>query len=309
MFGPSNARSPQAWLENNLDALWAGSYDEEQGLGRADPVSLAELVANKAELLRQLHRRLVGEGIPPPAAATYLSGWFGGMLATASGFVLAAGRAGMLTDQADSARSVTFTLHPDGWPRRVDLPARVVVSPDHPWAGRPGVTVSPDMAQVIQAAVASLIRTVTPLVETCHSLARVGRAGLWNEVGDSLGAAMAHQEVVAVDEEMVERLAMATSVPGAPWKARPRLAFVDSERLGRVHVAQKGGCCLAYTRQRTEPPPRADDPDLDADRRAYLTRFPVDPEAPRYCSTCCFRTPADCDARQVFWKELKHQAS
>lgn len=97
-------------------------------------------------------------------------------------------------------------------------------------------------------------------------------------------------------------LERAVRVLGAPWGARPSLRFAHSDLLGTVHVVQKGGCCLAYTRTEVEAP---DPDDLDDDRCAYLERFPRNPDQPRYCTTCAFRDPGDCDARLVFWRERR----
>jgi hypothetical protein len=70
--------------------------------------------------------------------------------------------------------------------------------------------------------------------------------------------------------------------------------------IGPVYVAQKGGCCLAYTRP---PPPPLNIDELDAHYRAYLERFPQSEPHRRYCSTCSLRDFADCEARQLFWLE------
>lgn len=196
-----------------------------------------------------------------------------------------------------------FHLHPDGWPVRVELPARAVVPVDHPWAGGADTETVDGLEELLRRTVHGLVATVRPLVEACHRTARVGAAGLWNEVGDSLGRAVAFQQLVAVTPEMLSVLRAAVAVPGTPWRARPRLDFADSA-AGPVHVVQKGGCCLAYTVEGRDVP-TADDPSLDPDRRAFLQRFPIDPDQPRYCTACSFRTAADTEARQVFLAERR----
>jgi hypothetical protein len=289
---------PDVWLAEHL----AGQYDKWASGASGSPVSVDGIVANGAEVLAAAHRRLVAAGTPAPAAAIYLAGWFGGALADATGFVLAAAGAGLLVDPG----TVRLTLHPGGWPERVHPAPRVVVAGDHPWAARPPapetgaeVTVVERPEQVVRAAVEALVATATPLVEACRGLARVGRAGLWNEIGDRLGAALAFVQLdLPVTPAMVRILAAATSAPGVPWRARPRLGFAASALLGRVHVVQKGGCCLAYT----APPPSPEDAGRMDDERGFADL----PGTPHYCSTCSFRPAGDCDARQILWLEQEH---
>ena len=147
----------------------------------------------------------------------------------------------------------------------------------------------------------ALVATVSPLIHACHRRARVGIAGLWNEVADALGTSLTFQRRVVPTPGMVAILEAALSVPGAPWKVRPRLGFAES-RVGRVHVAHKGGCCRAYTADRTDLA-TDDDGQLDVYRAAYLARFPPEKGCPRYCPTCSFRDPDDSAARQIFWHE------
>lgn len=295
------AATPAEWLATHLASRYDEAADHPSTRDRAPARwrSIDDLVAGEAELLRDLHRLLVADGTPPKAAATYLAGWTGGMLAEAVGFALATAAAGFLLDPAQ----LRLHQHPDGWFDRVELGAEnVVVGAGHPWAGQEGVATVDGTHEVLAATVRALIDACTPLVEACRSLAPVGRTGLWNEVGDSLGAAVAHQDVVAVSDDMVATLDQAVRAPGAPWGSRPSLRFAHSDLLGRVHIAQKGGCCLAYTGTEVEAP---DPDDVDDDRRAYLERFPRGPDQPRYCTTCSFRAPVDCDARVVFWKERR----
>jgi hypothetical protein len=293
-----SAPTLDGWLATHLAARF-DRWEEEAALTEpAQVVPLPELLADDAAVLRSIHTRLTADGTPAPAAASYLADWFAGMVAGTVGYSLATAGAGLLVDGAD----LGFHLHPDGWPIRLDLQAAALVLADHPWAASVRTEVVGSAAELLERTVQRLVDATAPIIHALHGTARVGLAGLWNEVGDALGATLAFQRDVEATPSMVAVLAAAVGVAGAPWKARPRLEHIDSEALGRVHVAQKGGCCLAYTRPRTDVP-TADDPGLAPYRRAYLARFPVDPDAPRYCSTCSFRDPADTDARQVFWHE------
>lgn len=295
-----DAPDPRTWLDTHLRARFDDWEEEAELDAPGQIVTAADLVADDAALLRTAHAGLVADGTPAPAAATYLTDWYAGALAGAVGYALATAGAGFVL--SDSTDAVRFHLHPDGWPYRVELPARAVVLDEHPWATRTGTDMVADQAELLARAVHGVVVAGEPIVEACHGLARVGAAGLWNEVADSLGKAVAFQHLVQPTPAMLAILEAAVAVEGVPWKARPQLGFAPSDTLGPVHVAQKGGCCLAYTAP-AEDVPSVDDPALTPYHRAYLTRFPVDPDQPRYCSTCSFRDPADTTARQVFWHE------
>lgn len=284
MSGPAaRVRAPEPALLAPDAATWLATHLAARWEARAVPgvagriVNLRDVLTDDRAVLERTHRRLVADGVPAPAAATYLAGWFAGGVAGAVGFGLAAGGVGFL---AAPPGAPALHLHPDGWPMRVDLAPRAVVPAGHRWAGHAGIEVVDDLGSVVRRAVASLVRAVEPVIEACHGLARVGRTGLWNEVGDALGSTLAHQDVVAVTDVMVETLEAAVAAPGVPWRSRPTLWFVESAALGRVHVAQKGGCCLAYTC------PADDDSD----------------EEPAYCTTCSFRAPEDVASRQLVWR-------
>lgn len=293
-----HAADPAAWLAAHHEPR-AWRWLDDVDPAAVEVVTLADVLADDAAVLRRCHRRLVDDGTPAPAAATYLAEWFAGTVAGVVGVGFAAAGAGFLLGGPEVGTAVRYRLHPDGWVAHVDVPARAVVAADHPWAGTPGVRVVAGPEQVLACAVDALIATVGDVVEACHGLARVGRAGLWNEVGDGLGAAAAHHGSLPVDERVVEVLRHAVDRPGVPWRTRPDLLLVESERLGTVHLARKGGCCLAYTRPVEEIP----EGDLDEDRRAYRSRFPEPPGAPRYCMSCSFRTIEDSTARQLWWRE------
>jgi hypothetical protein len=287
------ADTPAAWLAEQL----AGRYDldpdrgDEPALVRPGWTGLLELI--DAGVIEEVHGRLVADGKPPKVASTCSAGRFGAAIAEAIGFGLAAGGAGFVTPE-----HVRVHVHEGGWVDAVELEgARTLVVGDHPWAGQDGVEVaSPE--EVLAGSVHALVEACAPIVDACRSLATVGRAGLWNEIGDSLGSSLAYQDRVTSTPAMLAVLDAAVRVPGVPWSATPTLRIVHSDVVGPVHVAQKGGCCLAYTVDQAGD----DDVDTDADLRAFRERFPVD-DGPRYCGTCSFRTPEDCDARRLFWLE------
>jgi hypothetical protein len=289
------------WLSTHLAARFDDWEEEVEDGAETTVMTLDEVLADDGDLLRRTHRRMVGDGTPAAAAATYLADWYAGTIAGAVGYGLATAGAGPLVDGDPAA--LRFHVHPDGWPFRLELPARAVVASGHPWAGDAGIETTADVAEVVRRSVDALIDACAPIIEVCRPLASVGRAGLWNEVGDSLGTAVAHQHRFPVTEDMLDVLRRAVDHPGAPWRARPDLGFAESAVLGSIHVVRKGGCCLAYTNERSPRDP--DDPAFDDDLRAYLRRFPDPVDEPRYCTTCSFRTIDDATARQVFWRERR----
>jgi hypothetical protein len=288
------------WLSTVLTAHYRDNAHGDGGSAHV-PQTPAGLLANEAAALRGTHRKLVDEGATPQAAATYLVGWFAGAAAEVVGLMLARAGAGLLLDAAD----LTWRLNePDGWPEQVEIASpRVLLTADHPWAGTPGAVVAGDREAVRNAAVAALVEFSQPIVDACRGLARVGRTGLWDEVADGLGIIFRHAPDVT--QEMLDELLAAVAAPGTPWRARPRLGWAHSEVLGRIHVAQKGGCCLYFTckKQHAEPVDRSG---WDAAELAYHERFAHRPGEKHYCSTCRFRDPADVVARRTYWRELCH---
>lgn len=255
------------------------------------------MLAGDAAMLWDLHARIsTSHRVPARTAVTYMAGWIGGVLADAVGFALGTSGAGFLVRPPQ----IRWRQHLDGWMDRVELgQATVVVPPDHPWAGQAAVEVVSGSQEVGLLAVRALVDLLDPFIQACHGLARVNRAGLWNEVADGLGMALALQARLPAHPDALGRLATALRCAEAPWTRCPRLRLVGS-RLGTVHVAQKGGCCLAFTRPADAVPALEA---LDDAGRAYRQRFPLDDPGKRYCSTCRFRDPADCEARQLYWLE------
>jgi hypothetical protein len=289
-----SADGPQGWVDTVLQRR----HDRRARVGSDDDawLRLGDLVADEAGPLVGLHRRVMTRyRAPADTAATYLAGWFAGIVADAVGHCLATAGAGLVVD----ADEVQFHQHRDGWVDRLSLQGvRAVVTHDHPWAGRPDVVVVDDIASMLGDSVRALVAVVTPLVEACHGLASVGRVGLWNEVGDCLGLAI--DDAAPPDESACALLAAAVAVPGTPWKATPTLRLVDDDTLGPTVVRHKGGCCLAYKCDEVT----GDVEDAGPEVAAYIARFGDD--APHYCNTCRFREVDDSAARQLFWRRLEH---
>lgn len=300
--------SPAAFLATHLEVR-QGRYDAaEPGAPPSGRwVDRDQLLADGAAAMVAAHARLADAGTPPRVAVRYLAGWLGGSLAEAVGYVLAMTGAGVVAD-----RSVRWRLLPGGWPDRTELGGcRVVVPPGHAWAGSEGVEVVSDEDEVAARVVAGLVDTLDPLVGAWRLLAPVGSVNLWAEVADGLGAATAATVGVPRPAATVDALERVLAVPGAPWRRAPRLWCAPSGD-GPVVVAQKGGCCLAYTVPVPQDEPvwePADDDESPA--AAYARRFPMSAAEPRYCSSCRFRDAADVEDRLVCWAELvaPHPAS
>jgi hypothetical protein len=285
---------PRRWVDTVLRRRHDHWADADGGAGTW--LAVRDILDDDAHLLTELHRRVMdGFHAPADTAATYLAGWLAGTVADAVGHCLGTASAGLIFD-VDGLR---FHLHRDAWVDRLVVDgARAVVPVGHAWAGRPDVLVVDDVESMLGETVGALVAAVTPLVEACHRLAPIGRVGLWNEVGDSLGLAL--DDGGRADESVRLLLAAAVAVPGAPWRAAPALRLVHDEMLGPTVVCHKGGCCLAYKCDRHE-----DDDATDPDHAAYVARFGDD--APHYCNTCKFRDHDDSAARQLFWRRLEYR--
>jgi hypothetical protein len=294
------ATSPAEWLQ-----AFPARLAVERGaaaIGPGSSLRMSELLADDGRHLRLAHERLRSAGgVPARPAAMYLVGWFAGSVAQLVGFGAAAGGFGLVVDPT----SILWDVLPSGYPVRAAATGSVLVADGHPWQDRPDVEVVSG-GELRRRCRTGLVAACEPIVEVCRGLARVGRVGLWNEVADALGGALQHQGLVPVDEAVIGLLDLLVDPRGMPWGARPRLGLAPSRLLGRVHVVQKGGCCLAYTC----PPATTDAPDVELDeaRRAFRDRFPVDAAEPSWCSTCSLRPAADCEARQVVWAELQTRA-
>lgn len=295
------ADSPRAWFAAHLVPFQAAHDDPAGGAGERRRIAVADLLADDARLLRAEHARLTADGTPPAAAAKWLAGWYAGGVAEVVGFTLAAGAAALLPETA----ALRFRLHPGGWPDRAEVgeDVAVAVPAGHPWAGRPDVRVVADEAALAALAVAALTTAVTPVVQACRTLAKVGLAALWAEVGDGFGLPVLHRPDLPVAADVVHRLQEAVRTPGRPWRKVPdlRVARVPD---GWAYLGRKGGCCLAY---QCPAGPEPDPALLDERTRAYLERFPAG-AGPRYCSTCSLRDLAGCEERQVFWREQERAA-
>lgn len=302
LIGPD----PQTWADTVLQGRFDRWADEDtdhepDGLDRGGTwITIDDVIADDCALLRELHSRLMARNqAPADTAATYLAGWYAGAVADVVGYGLATAGAGIVL-RPDGVR---LHVHVDDWVDRIRLQAPVALVPGgHPWAGRPGVDVA-ELDEMLRDCVSALVEVVSPIVDGCHRLARVGRVGLWNEVGDNL--ALAFDIAVPAVDEIRELLLAAAAVPGVPWRARPSIEIVDDAELGPTLVRQKGGCCLAYQCNRV-----ADDStghELDPDVMALEERFGSDTDGPHYCTTCKFREPADARERQLFWRRLEHR--
>jgi hypothetical protein len=292
------ASSPEEFLATHLAARQA-RHDDSPDDGAREWRTLADLLADDATLLRGAHATMTEAGDPPAAAANYLMGWVGGLLGEAVGFVLATAGAGVL-----AGPSARWRFHPDGWPDRVDLSGCGVVVPQgHPWVTAGGVRVVATAGEVDRLVAEALVEVLAPYVEACRSLARIGRTSLWAEVADGVGSATSATPEIQALGPTIQRLQSLLHAPGVPWRRRPTLWCADGES-GPIVVAQKGGCCLAYTGITDEDALTDDDSEVDPDHRAYQQRFPHLAGEPYYCATCRFRHRQDVEERQVFWADL-----
>jgi hypothetical protein len=297
---------PQYWAATVLQERYDRWAEHEPGDGDRPPgrwIGIHDVLADDGRMLRELHPHVMEQyAAPPDTAATYIAGWYAGALADVVGYGLASAGAGVLLE----SQTVRLHLHDDRWIDRIQLVAPTAVVPeDHPWDGHPAVEVV-DPGDVLHRCASSLVQIVAPIIDRCRGLARVGRVGLWNEVGDCLG--LAFDDAVPATESVRSLLLAAVAAPGVPWRARPSITIVDDDELGATLVGQKGGCCLAYQCRRNDRA-HADDHGLDADELEFREQFGHSAETSRYCATCRFRDPDDARDRQLFWRRLEHRRS
>ena len=138
------------------------------------------------------------------------------------------------------AQALRWHVHPGGWADRLELGSSpALVPPGHAW----------DDAEVVESErernerlVRALAAALEPLIAALQRLGRLGRPGLWAEIGDGLAGPLAFQSDLPVTPESIARLERLVAADGAPWTALPRLW-----EAGGVCVIRKGGCCRAYT--------------------------------------------------------------
>ena len=279
-----SAPTPGEWLRRHFDAYQAGGPQHRV-------VRYDDLLGRDDALVRQLERWR-REAIPDAAGGMYLSGWFGGQLAAWTAFCLIAARAAFLPER----ERLSWLVHPDGWPDATVLGegTPVLVRPDHPWAGQPGVGVVATAQEQRTMLAEAVARAAGPLIDHLQALTRAGRGGLWHEVGDGFAGAVTDQRAFPLRPEHVDEVRALADLPGAPWRRRARLDHVREGDLAYC-VVQRGGCCLSYTE-----PPQAKEPDDDS--VAFRKAFDDEPEAPRYCDDCRFRPYESCFARQSWWR-------
>ena len=270
---PSEALGPEVWTET----MFAAHRGEQSSFADGDTAwriaSFEEVVEVGSTCLADHFTSQLGKGQHPQTAATYLAGWYAGALGEVVGTALVSGAVGAVP----RVDTIQWFVHPDGWVARAEAALDVTVSEHHPWAGLPDVSVVADEPAVASVAVDGLVAICRPIIDACRRLTRVGEIGLWNEVCDSIGMSLVYQRSIAPTDARVDALRGAIDRADAPWRRRTRLWFIDDPDLGRLHVGQKGGCCLAYLE--------------DA----------ADPAAREYCTTCSLRDAGECAQSQVSW--------
>jgi len=257
---------PVGWLEEHFAAAFPDHQPISGSAADAErPHGLLTCEELTGGVLRELRDEMVGLGTPAAAAGMYLAGWYGGLTASFVGFALVGSDAGFLL----SRNTLRWWVHPDGYADALEPGDNVtaVVLPGHPWSGRADTVTVVSRAEQAALTTESLVAVVSPLVNALQDLTRTGRVGLWHEVADALGGALVYQQTIPVTEDACDLLRGLLSVPGTPWKRRPRIDLVSTDS-GLTCVTHKGGCCLAYTD--TSEADHAE----DEDHRAFQNAFP-----------------------------------
>jgi hypothetical protein len=265
------------WFEERVRPLAPGLPEGEEGDWVAlDALSAEQTLADAEAALWRTSR------LPARAALTLVAGWTAGTVAEA--IAVGALRDGVVV-RLSAGTGVEALRHADGWIadlRLQDAPA--AVGPGHPWAGTENVEVVDDVAA---AAVAEIVAACEPMIAALTARSGRGAAGLWAQVADCI-ALCAHPLEGPDKIAAVQRL---IAVPGAPWRIRPDLWLAESGVL----VHHRRSCCLWYRGD----PAAAEQPHPDQRDPVYDAAFPRD--GPTYCENCLFRSPADVEARAIFW--------
>lgn len=287
---PLLATTPRAPMDVHLDAFFRPRVDPDPSRVRRT-LDVAGLLDDDARILRELRRELIQEGASAAGAATAIAAGFAGIATSAIAYVMLASGAAPIVDAA----GLRWSVSQRGWAETIEVgDPRVLIPPAHPWVGHPKAVVVRQVGARCDAVVEAISDAVRPLVDACHRLGGVGRAGLWNEVGDGFASVFAYDPPLAPTEDRVKLLRRLVASPKAPWRTRPRLRVLSTP-TGPMCVLRKGGCCLVFTGWFA-----ASD---DDDDRAYRARFGDPPQRSSYCATCPRRTFDDCEARQRWWHE------
>lgn len=301
---PLLAKDQASWIDLHLTSYFR-EYGSQLAAGATADLRELTLVDLLAEgLVRELFAAELGEGWPPQAAAVGVVSGYAGAVAGLVGYAAFASGARWLVDPAQ----VRWLVGADRWPVAVTLRnPEVVVGPDHPWVGRPGVTVDDDAAERDRRCLAALVATLEPIIDEARAMTKVGRAGLWNAVIDAMGHAVMYQDAFTPEARFAAEVRRLVDTPDQPWKARPDVRGIATD-LGDVCVAQRGGCCLVYTG--TWPDDPDDGHEHDEMHERFDTLFGDPPGSPGYCNDCSLRAEEDCFARLVWWRteELKGRA-
>lgn len=278
---------PADWFDRDLLATVPAVINSAEG----DAYQIEDLTDGDDALLRQLHARArEGFGAPADTAATFLTIWTMGAVANAIGATWALADVGLIVDPA----TVQFVAGDDTPIAGVRLGAvESVVGPSHPWAGAPGVQVVADRNERATRVVRALVATSEPFVDAVRRCARVGRPGLWNQIGDGLVDWLTYRTQPPVNDPIVDAVRELAINRERRWKTTPT-AWTITTPTGPAFAVQKGGCCLEYR--------YATAADFTGDEgAAFLAEFPIEPGERVTCNTCCLRATSDAETRQRFW--------
>ncbi len=278
--------TPADWFDRDLPAAVPAIITLKDDAHR-----IRDVIDHDDALLRQMHT-LTRErfGAPADTAATFLMIWTMGAVANAVGATWALSGAGLIVDPA----TLQFVAGDDVPIAGVRLgTVEILVDANHPWVGAPGVEVVADHNHRATRTVGGLVATAEPFVDAVHRCARVGRPGLWNQIGDGLVDWLAYRTQPPVTDLITEAVGELAANPARRWKTTPT-SWTITTPTGPAFAVQKGGCCLEYR--------YATAADFTSDNgAAFLADFPIQPDERITCSTCCLRDRNDAEERQRFW--------
>ena len=207
----------------------------------------------------------------PRGLASVAATAVGGALAHA---VLGRVTAALVLDRrAWDVRSERLAVHPLS-ERLALVDAAVLVLPDDPAAGLPGIEVVADLDALVDRVAVAGVATLAPLVDAVRAATRYGTVPLWNGVADVVRSAATYVPLYAgTDRDAARaigaRLVYALVAHGAPIRRAGGAEPVTWD--GQAYTLPvRAACCLYY---KTEPA--------------------VDRPADAYCMTCPFLDSAN----------------
>jgi hypothetical protein len=179
----------------------------------------------------------------------------------------------VLDRRAWDVRAAHLAVQPDTG-RIAVRDASLLVLPDDPAAGGPGVEVVPDLVALVDRVAAAAVATLGPLLDAVRAATRYGLVPLWNGAADAVRGAATYVPLYAgADRERASSLGR---------------VLVDALTAHGARIRHRGGCeSVPWGTDTYAVPVRA------ACCLYYKTEPQVEQPSDAYCMTCPFLCSPD----------------